>query len=394
MVSSDYYVNDSSTIEERNLLIAKEQYQQGKYSEALKIYLGMLNTSMSYELYLEIGKCYYKLNDFMKAEEYLKKSLSLEDGYNQSYLFLGNIYFKRNRTDEAIEYWSEAFARYPDEEAVCLNLATSYFSKKMKFQSFYYYERYLKYAKVANDSYNTIKSSIDKCYEAGNEFYEKGKRANSNNNKDEAIEYLTYATKHIPTSFDINHLLGKIYLEKQDYMHALIYLKQAFCIDFRSLDVLQELSQVYVSLGDYTATYCTLRRLLPLVMHNQKEYLNTMRLIQELKQTFDKYSYQGHLEWGKNYDREKNYHMALIEYENSLILQDNIQEDTINSRIAKLKTFISPESRIIKSCIERGSDSFKNKDFKTSNHYFSRVMRMADKHTSEYKMAKSRVTNV
>ena len=62
----------------------------------------------------------------------------------------------------------------------------------------------------------------------------------------------------------------------------------------------QKLASVYINLGDYTATYCTMRRLLPLVLHNQQEYLKTVKLINELNDSFDAYSYQGHLEWAKS----------------------------------------------------------------------------------------------
>ena len=78
MVSSDYYIQDNSDLETKTLEAAKVHYNNGKYNEALKLYLGMLNTSISYKLYYEIGRCYYKLNDFLPAEEYFKKSIALE----------------------------------------------------------------------------------------------------------------------------------------------------------------------------------------------------------------------------------------------------------------------------------------------------------------------------
>ena len=114
------------------------------------------------------------------------------------------------------------------------------------------------------------------------------------------------------------------------------------CLDHRSLDVLQKLASVYINLGDYTATYCTMRRLLPLVLHNQQEYLKTVKLINELNDSFDAYSYQGHLEWAKRYDADNNYHMALLEYENCVILKDSLK-DEFGERIERLKSFINQE---------------------------------------------------
>lgn len=394
MVSSDYYIQDNSNIEEKTLDAAKGLYKEGKFAEALKLYQGMLNTSISYKLYYEIGRCYYKLNDLLPAEEYFKKSVSLENFKNPSYLYLGNLYYKRNDTKNAIENWASAFAYKPDDEAVCLNLATTYFSKGMNFQSVFYYEKYLKYAKdKKSQSYNSIKSSFDKYYEIGNDFLQKARRAIANKNNKSAIEFLTFAVKNIPISFDTNSLLGQIYLEENDFMHSLIYLKRALALDSHSLDVLQKLASVYINLGDYTAAYCTMRRLLPLVLHNQVEYLNTLKLIKSLDESFDEYSYSGHKDWAVKYDNENNYHMALIEYENCIIIKESLK-DELQERIERLKTFINPEERIVKICLEKGGQYFNDGDFNTSNKYFSKAMLMSNKNSSEYKLAKSRVVNV
>ncbi len=393
MVSSDFYIQDNSNPEEKTLEAAKKLYQDGKYAEALKLYLGMLNTSMSYKLYYEIGRCYYKLNELLPAEDNFKKSISLEGFKNPSFLYLGNIYYKRTDIKNAIENWASAYAYKPDDTAVCLNLATSYFSKGMRFQSVFYYEKYLKYTKEKGSAYNAIKMSIDKCNDIGSEFLQKARRAIASKNNKTAIEYLTFAVKNMPVNFDINHLLGKIYLEENDYMHSLIYLKQALCLDKHSLDVLQKLASVYINLGDFTAAYCTLKRLLPLVLHNQQEYLKTVKLVKTLDETFDEYSYQGHKEWAMKYDNENNYHMALVEYENCVILKEQLK-DTFGERIERLKSFINPEERIVRICLEKGGEFYNNGDFRTSNKYFSKVMLMSNKNSSEYKIAKSRVVDV
>lgn len=392
MVSSDYYIVDNSDLENKRLEAAKNHYNKGDYSSALRLYIDMLNTSISYKLYYEIGRCYYKLNDFLPSEEYFKKSIGLESFKNPSYLYLGNIFYKREDLKNAIENWVSAYAYKPDDEAVCLNLATSYFSKNMKFQSVFYYEKYLKYAKERGQSYSTIKNSINRCNEIGKEFMQKAQRAISVRKNNEAIEFLTFAVKNMPVSFDINYMLGKIYLEENDNMHAMIYLKQALCLDNKSLDVLQKLASVYINLGDYTAAYCTMRRLLPLVIHNQAEYLKILQTIKELNSTFDDSSYMGHKQWADSYYADNNYHMALLEYENCVFLKDDLQEE-VGDRIERLKLFINPEVRIIKTCMEKGEALYKEGDFKTSNKYFSKAMLLANENSAEYRLAKSRVVN-
>ena len=204
-------------MEEKTLDAARKMYKDGKYAEALKLYQGMLNASMSYKLYYEIGRCYYKLNNLLPSEEYFKKSIALENFKNPSFLYLGNLYFKRNDIKNAIENWSSAYAYKPDDDAVCLNLATTYFSKGMNFQSFFYYQKYLKYAKEKNQAYKTIRVSLDKYYEIGNDFLTRARRAIANKNNRLAIEFLSFAVKNVPVNFDANHLLGQIYLEENDY---------------------------------------------------------------------------------------------------------------------------------------------------------------------------------
>ena len=393
MVSSDYYIVDNSDLENKRLEAAKNHYSKGDYSSALRLYLDMLNMSTSFKLYYEIGRCYYKLNDLLPAEEYFKKSIGLESFKNPSYLYLGNIFYKREDLKNAIENWVSAYAYKPDDEAVCLNLATSYFSKNMKFQSVFYYEKYLKYAKDRGQSYSTIKNSINRCNEIGKEFMQKAQRAISVRNYSEAIEYLTFAVKNMPVSFDINLALGKAYLEENDNMHAMIFLKQALCLDNKSLDVLQKLASVFINLGDYTAAYCTMRRLLPLVIHNQSEYLRTLQVIKDLNSSFDDWSYQGHKEWADRYYDDNNYHMALLEYENCVILKDELHSE-LGDKIDRIKSFINPETRIIKTCLEKGEALYNEGDFKTSNKYYSKAMLLSNENSSEYRLAKSRVVNV
>ena len=393
MVSSDYYIVDNSDLENKRLEAAKNHYSKGDYSSALRLYLDMLNMSTSFKLYYEIGRCYYKLNDLLPAEEYFKKSIGLESFKNPSYLYLGNIFYKREDLKNAIENWVSAYAYKPDDEAVCLNLATSYFSKNMKFQSVFYYEKYIKYAKDRGQSYSTIKNSINRCNEIGKEFMQKAQRAISVRSYSEAIEYLTFAVKNMPVSFDINLALGKAYLEENDNMHAMIFLKQALCLDNKSLDVLQKLASVFINLGDYTAAYCTMRRLLPLVIHNQSEYLRTLQVIKDLNSSFDDLSYQGHKEWADRYYDDNNYHMALLEYENCVILKDELHSE-LGDKIDRIKSFINPETRIIKTCLEKGEALYNEGDFKTSNKYYSKAMLLSNENSSEYRLAKSRVVNV
>ncbi len=394
MANSDYYIQDNSDIEDAKLEAAKGLYAAGNYAGALKLYLDMVNTSYSYKLYYEIGRCYYKLNDLENAELYFTRSTNLEHYKNPSYTFLGNIFHKLQNIEKAIENWAIAFSYKPDDEAVCLNLATSYFSKDMKFQSIFFYEKYLKYAKDKTSAYYTeIKNSIESFKTFGSECYQKAQRANAMQDKETAIQALELAVKNYPLNFDTNYQLGKLYFEQKEYLKASMYLKQAYCIDNKSLDVLDLLSNVMINIGDFTGAYCVMKRILPLVMNNQKVYLEIIKTIKPLEDSFDNLSIEGHKEWAEKYYSYNNYHFALFEYENCLIMDRNGSSD-YSAIVQELKSFINPEDRIIKSCFERGTYSYSNGDYKQSNKYFSKIMILSKENSPEYRMAKSRIVNV
>ena len=393
MASSDFYIADNSNIEERKLEAAKNHYSNGDYRSALNLYLSLINTSISYKLYHRIGKCYYKMGDTQNAEEYFQKSVGLEKGNNPSYIYLGNIAYRKENIKQAIYNWACAFAYRPDDESVTLNLATSYFSCGMRFQSIFYYEKYLKYASDKGSKYKAVKMSLDEYAKIGNDFLQKAKAAIARKDYKTAIEFLTFAYKNIPTNYDINFLLGTAYLAENDNMHAMIYLKQAYCINDKSLEVLQMLTAVLINLGDYTAAYCAMQRILPLVINDQQEYLNTMKVIKELNSTFDEQSYFGHKEWGDTYYRENNFHFALYEYINCTLLSEKMKEE-LHDKIEKIKLFINPEPLIIKTNLEKGEKSYRNGEFSNANKYFSKVLKFSTPESSEYKLAKTRVENV
>ena len=87
MASSEYYVVDNSDMESKKLEAARAHYMNGDYQAALKLYLSLINASISYKLYHRIGKCYYKMGDLKNAEEYFLNSVNLEKEENPSFIY-------------------------------------------------------------------------------------------------------------------------------------------------------------------------------------------------------------------------------------------------------------------------------------------------------------------
>ena len=148
-----------------------------------------------------------------------------------------------------------------------------------------------------------------------------------------------------------------------------------------------------IALGDFTGAYCCFKRILPLVINNQKEYLEVMKTIRQMEKSFDNLSCQAHKEWGDNYYEDNNYILALLEYENCLLVNPELS-DELGRKVELLKTFLNPEERIIKICLEKGGVLYSTGDYRKSNKYFTRVLSLSNEEDFEYKLAKSRIINV
>lgn len=393
MLDSEYYIQDNSDIENTKIDVAMSLYNKGDYEGALTLYLDLVSASYSYKLHYETGRCYYKLNDFENAEIYFKQSLSLENYKNPSYLYMGNMCHKKNDINGAIEFWMKSLSYKPDDEIVCLNLASTYFQKGMKFQAFIYYDKYFKYAKNTNSKeYTEIKNVIDQFKSASKNFYKKAKELVSENNTEMAIQSLQYAENNYSYDFDINYLLGNLYFQQSEYDNAIFYLKQAYCVDRHSLDLLQLLSTAYINSKNFAYAYCTLKRMLPLVSHNQKMYLEIMKSIRSVEHAGNESNIVNN-ELADKYYAENNYHFALFEYENCMIL-DKISPQLISKKINILRNFLNPESNVIKKCFAKAYIYTENKEFKQANKYFTKIMTLSDANSSDYKLAKSRLVNV
>ena len=66
----------------------------------------------------------------------------------------------------------------------------------------------------------------------------------------------------------------------------------------------------------------------------------------------------------------------------------------IDAKIQKIRSFINPEGRIIKTCFEKGMVYHSAGDFRTANKYFTKIMTLADENSSDYRYAKARFVNV
>ena len=392
-----YSVEDNSDIEESTINAAKKHYKDGNYDMAVRLYLGLLKTSASSRLYLDVGLCYYKMGNLDTAIDYLKRATILDTRNSVAYSYIGNCYFKKLDANNAIENWMLARSISPKDEFVCLNLAIAYFAKNMQYESIFFYDKYLKYAQNKQTSqYESIQKNINDAFRTANDYYIEGQQYRMRNENILAEKKYLHAIKKYPIINKYTTSLADLYFEQKNYIKAIP------CYNFSlressnyndSKDVIQKISYSYQAINDYRMAYCFYNRYMKYIINNQIEYLDTIKTIQSLKKQLDTTSAEVTLELAKRYYANNEYFEALIEYENYTILKPESKND-YQYEIEKLKSFTNPENIVIHKYLENGQTLLKQGEVQGANKYFTEVLQMANPKSDEYKLAKSKMSNV
>ena len=98
-------------------------------SALLGIFLFISCSGKSERENFEIGLKYYTENDYIKAEKYLKKAGSFENGIGLNYL--GNIYLAKNENKLAEKYYKSAI---DSENTTAINNLAYFYTMQEKLQ--------------------------------------------------------------------------------------------------------------------------------------------------------------------------------------------------------------------------------------------------------------------
>ena len=390
-----YYLNDDEAgIEESAVIAAQKNFAAGNYENALKIYNDLLTMSTDSKLYFETAMCYYKLKRDDEAIVHYKKSLSLGLKSPLVYSYLGNIYYRRNDLTNAIQYWHLSRYRGPEDEAVCLNLAIAYYSKKMYFEAITYYENYLKYATDrTSKTYKDINSNMNNYFTQANDFNIKGEKAEFAGDIASARTYYLSAVKKYPIMFGPNFNLGKLYFEAGNYENALVFLKQAYKINKDNKQLLLMIGDCYEEMKEYSYAYCFYKRYLNKSIANQGDYLTGSKRLSKASVMITDEMRENHAKKAEEYKNNSDFYGALEEYENCVLLNSNDEIKYVDL-INDMKLHIDPETPLIKTYLEKGADMKKQNNYKESNKYYTKVMKLSNPQSQEYRLAKSGLSNV
>ena len=391
METIGYSVEDNSDIEKSVLDAAKKHFSNADYDSAIKLYLGLLKTSASSKLYLEVGLCYYKKNEFDIAIEYLIHATTMDNKNATAFSYLGNCYFRKLDANKAIENWTNARSLSPQDEFVCLNLAIAYFAKNKSYESIFYYDKFLKYAQNKDTTqYKSIQSNMNDLFRNANDLYTKGISTKGFL----AEEYFINATKKYPIISEYTKKTADYYFLAKNYQQAIYYYNLTIRDNLtHNKNIFINLAECYIKLSDYRMGICFYTRALKYSMSIQKEYLELTRNISNLKKMIDKSSSEVTLELANNYYNNNEYYQALIEYENYTILNPN-KKTEFEPKINKLKSFVNAEDRVTNEYIQLGNQLLLKGENQNANKYFSKVIEMSNPKSKEYKLAKTKLVNV
>lgn len=390
-----YSVEDNSDIEKSVIDAARKHFKDGNYDSAIKLYLGLLKTSASARLYFDVGLCYYKKSDYDTAIEYLTMAGNLDIRNSSAYSYLGNCYFRKLDAKNAIENWTIARSISPKDEFVCLNLAMAYFVKGMPYESVFYYQKYLKYS-INKDSqqYLSIQKNINELFESANDYYIQGERERARNEGILAEKNYKLAMKKYPVIGDYSYALANLYYDIKNYQQASFYYEITLREHSqRDKEIIFKLANCYEKTNDYRMAYCFYNRYLRYSISSQNEYLEITKKMTGLKKLLDSSVVDITIEMAKQYYNNNEYYKALLEYENCIILdsQNHIEYDDI---VRKLKRFLDPEAIVTKKYLEKGKDLLLQGEKQGANKYFTEVLHLANPKSEEYRLAKSKISNV
>lgn len=389
---TEYHLQDNSDIEGSILIAAKKNYAQGNYREALKLLQDALHTSADAGLYVDIGNCYFMLNDQKEAVDYWNKAIQLDPKNAQAYANLGNVHFKHNEVEKAISFWLVALISKPEDGNTNLNLAIAFNQKGMRFESIKYFEKYIKYSEdKTSKEYLEIKQNISHCFHVANEYLTIGAQLHSEEQEKKAAACYFKSLANYPNLSKTNLNLGSIFFTDKNLELAIKYWKTAAHIDPNYGKIYSNLAISYDLLKQFDYAYCYYYRYMNFIMSDKQEYYKVNQRLLKIKPYLNENPkiIDKHLEKAEEHLANSEFYDAIDEYKNYSILKTEEQQ-TYKDMIKKLESYLNPELSIISSCFEIGNKLITEGKYTEAKPYFFRIMKLSSPQYLEFSKAKAK----
>lgn len=388
----DFQIEDNSDIDASVIAAAVRQYNAGKYREALNLLQNALHTSVSSDLYLNVGNCYYKLESYSEAFEHWKKAADLDTKNSYAYANIGNLYYRNAEVEKAISFWLVALISRPEDAKTCLNLAIAYTNKGMRFEAIKYYEKYIKYCEdKTSEEYKGIKQKIQHCFLVANEYLKFGVDFQSNEDDKKAAACYFKSLANYPNLSKTNLNLGSIFFKDQNLELAIKYWRTASFLDPNYSKIFSNLAISYDLMKEYSYAYCYYYRYMNFLIGDKDEYNKVNQRLLKIKPFLNKNPalVERHLTLAKEHVAASEYDEAIEEFKNYSILNPTCEED-YKGLIKKLQSYINPELDIIATCFEIGSALIAERKYSKAKSYFYRIMVLSSPQYLEFSKAKAK----
>lgn len=387
-----YRNNDNEDIQGDVVSVGLGQYAKGNYKEALNLFLSSMHTGVDSDLYVDIGSCYYMMNNPQEALAYWNKAISLDPKNSKPYANIGNFYYKNGHVELAISYWLVALISKPEDANTSLNLAIAFNQKMMRFESIKYFEKYIKYTEEKNsEKYIKIKNKIQHCFNVAQEYLSLGVQFQSENQDKKAAACYFKSLANYPNLSKTNLNLGSIFFSDKNLELAIKYWKTASHIDQNYDKIYSNLAISYDLLKEFDYAYCYYYRYMNYVIGDKEEYYKVNKRLLKIKPFLNEHPelMSRHLDLAQEHIAKSEFHEAIDEFKNHAILNPE-EKQTYKDIINKLESYLNPELSIISSCFEIGNRLINEGAFSEAKAYFFRIMRLSSPQYLEFSKARAK----
>lgn len=387
-----YHSQDNSDLEGNSISAAQNHYAQGNYKEALQLLLGIVHKSANADIFVDIGSCYYMLNNQKEALEYWNKAVNLDSKNAKAYTNIGNLHYKNEQIELAISFWLVALISKPEEANTCLNLAIAFDKKEMRFEAIKYFEKYIKYEEnKSSPEYIKIKNKIQYCYDVANQYLTFGVQYQSEGNNEKAAACYFKSLANYPNLSKTSLNLGSIFFEDKNLDLAIKYWKEASHVDPNYDKIYSNLAISYDLMKKFDYAYCHYYLYMNFIISNKEEYYKINKRLLKIKPFLNKHpeAIEKHLELAKEHLANNQIYDAIDEFKFYSILKPE-EKETYKAMISKLESYINPEKNIILNCFDIGNKLMLEGKFSEAKLYFRRIMVLSSPRYLEFSKARAK----
>lgn len=391
-ITGKYHVQDNSDFEGSVIEAAKDHYLKGNYKEALNLLLDATHKISNSDIYVDIGNCYYKLDEQREALEYWNKAIALDSKNSKPYANIGNLHYKNGEVEMAISFWLVALVSKPEDAKTCLNLAIAFDQKNMRFESIKYFEKYLKYEENKSSAeYINVKNKIQHCFNVANQYLEFGVRFQSEGEDKKAAACYFKSLANYPNLSKTNLNLGSIFFSDKNLELSIKYWKAALHIDRHYDKIYSNLAISYDLMKEFDYAYAYYHQYMNYVIGNKDEYYKVNRRLLKIKPYLNNHPEltEKHLEFAQEHIAKSEFDDAIDEFKIYSILKPE-ENQKYKDTIKKLESYLYPEIEIISTCFEKGNELILENKYSEAKHYFFRIMKLSSPQYLEFSKARAK----